>query len=298
MTPTNEAIDLRSADLPDALLGPTTRADFFAEFWRRRFLHCAGAASGLLGLMPSLAEVEAVIDAPVHATDDLVHFLSFPPDGQPVTRQWTVAGGGERRRDPDEAVNLSAAEHCFPGLLPVAAAFRRSFGAPASLQLFWAPPHGGLNPHRDTNDSFVIQIAGSKRWLGTDISDARPTVSGVGGAAFEAEPRVFDLEPGDVLYKPSHAVHATSSGDEASLSLTCSIVTRTAGDLVLDALREAMLDQPAWLERFPRIENAESGTTGDDDRARPVIEAALASLAGALPTLEDLDRLAAREHRV
>ena len=135
----------------------------------------------------------------------------------------------------------------------------------------------------------MIQIVGTKRWLGTDITDERPMVSGIAGAEFASEPLIFDLEPGDLLYKPSHAVHTTASGDHTTLSLTCSIVTRTAGDLVLDVLRERLADDPAWLERLPF---ATGGDGSDDDRARPRIEAALASLADVLPDLADLERRA------
>jgi len=198
-----------------------------------------------------------------------------------------VGIGAPRHRDRDEAVNLMPAERWFPSLIPLAGALERAFVAPPSLQLFWGPPGGGANPHRDSNDSFVIQIVGPKRWLGTDIADLRPMVSGNSGAEFPSDLRTFDLEPGDVLYKPSHAVHATKSGTVATLSLTCSIVTRTAADLVLDLLRERMAEDPVWLERLPLAQGAQAS---DDDLARPRIEAALAELLGL--TLADLEHRA------
>jgi len=283
--------DVRTARFPAALLGEVDQDDFFATYWRRRYLHVPGGAAGILGLMPTLDEVQAVLDTPGHPDGDVAHFISFPASGVPVTRQWSVGVTPARTRDPSEPVNLLPADRWFPDLFPFAAALERAFGAPASLQLFWGPPGGGLNPHRDMNDSFVIQIVGSKRWLGTDITDDRPTVSGIGGAEFATSPQAFDLAPGDVLYKPSHAVHTTTSGDDTTLSLTCSIVTRTAGDLALDVLRERMADDPAWLERVPF---APDGSPSDDDRARPRIEAALAALAGLVPTVGDLEDRAGR----
>lgn len=279
--------DVRTARFPAALLGETSEADFFAHHWRRRYLHVRGGAAGILGLMPSIAEVEAILDSPGHLDGDVAHFITFPRSGQPITRQWSVGVTPARGRDRDEPVNLLPADRWFPDLFPLSAALERAFGAPASLQLFWGPPGGGLNPHRDTNDSFVIQITGAKRWLGTDITDERPIVSGIAGAELATEPLVFDLEPGDVLYKPSHAVHTTASGPDTTLSLTCSIVTRTAGDLVLDVLRERLADDPRWLERLP-FATGDDGS--DDDRARPRLDAALATLADLLPGLTDLER--------
>lgn len=279
-------IDVRTAPFPDAFLGGVDTDDFFATYWRRRYLHCIGGAEGLAHLMPTLDEVHALLDVPGHPDTDVAHFITFPVDGRPVARAWSVGVGPARPRPRDEPLNLLPADRWFPTLYPLSAALERAFGAPASLQLFLSPPGGGLAPHRDQNDSFVIQIIGSKRWRGTDITDERPSVSGIAGGELPADARVFDLRPGDLLYKPSHAVHATEAGDSTTLSLTCSIVTRTAGDLLLDHLRERLDTDPSWLERLPLRRGARGS---DDDAARGRIEAALARVADDLPTLADLE---------
>lgn len=281
--------DVRTASFPEALLGGVGTDDFFADHWRRRYLHCPGGGRGLLHLMPSIAEVQAIVDAPAHPDAEVAHFISFPVDGRPVSRGWSVGVEPARRRDLHEPVNLLPADRWFPGLYPLAAALERAFDAPASLQLFLGPPGGGLGPHRDQNDSFVIQIVGSKRWRVADITDERPTVSGIAGGELPDDALVFDLEPGDVLYKPSHAVHATESSDTTTLSLTCSIQTRTAGEALVEVLQERLAADPRWLERLPLVGG---GRGSDDDAARRRIEAALVDLADQVPTLADLERRA------
>lgn len=282
-------VDTESLRLPAAIIGEMSDSEFFASYWRRRFVHAVGGANALVELMPTIDDVEALIDRPGHVDRELARFISFPPSGQPIAEQWAVGVVPAHGRDRNQAVNLAPAATWFPELIPLAAAVQRCFGAPANLQLFWGPPGGGLNPHFDTNDSFVIQIAGSKRWFGTDVTDARPSKTGSGAAQFETEPDIFDLEPGDVLYKPSHAAHSTSTtGDTPALSLTCSIMTRTAGDLVVEAIRQRLAADPVWFERIPMVHADGS----DDDLARPRIEAALNALAADMPTLPDLERLA------
>lgn len=285
-----DTVDVHSLSFPSALLVDMADEQFFASFWRRRFLHQPGGAAALLHLMPSIDEVEALIDRPGHLEDDLVSFISFPVEGDRPYRRWGVGATEAVVRDHREAVNLAPADRWFFRLYALKDAMQRSFRAPVSLQLFWGPPGGGLKPHRDMNDSFIIQIVGAKQWRGDDLDDDRPTRSGIGAGELSDAPRTFDLLPGDVLYKPSHAVHTTISSDEPTLSLTCSVATRTAGELALDVLRDRLASDPAWLERLPLT----GGDGSDDDAARPRIEAALAGLPGLLPTLADLEAAAER----
>ena len=270
----------------NGLLGGMDEGEFFARYWRRRFLHVPGGAGDFLPVMPTRADVEVLLDRPGHEDPDVVHFLTFPVTGEPVVRSWAAGRGDARLRDRREAVNLSPADRWFPALAPLASAMAATFGAPASLQLFWAPPGGGVTPHRDANDSFVVQIEGRKRWRGEDVAAGRPAVAGNGGGVLPSGARVFDLAPGDVLYKPSHAVHTTESAGQPTLSLTCSVCTRTAGDVLLDSLRTRLAADPVWLERLPLVGGPDGS---DDDEARALLDDALARLGGRLPTRADLE---------
>ena len=219
------------------------------------------------------------------AEDEAVRFLGFPRSGVPVVRAWLAPRKGAAPRDLDEAVNLFAADRHLPSLRPLADELSRIFEAPSNLQLFHARRGCGVRPHSDIHDSFVIQIAGRKRWRFVDPPPpGAPLLSGNAGGVLPDDANTVILEPGDVLYKPSHAVHATESLDERTLSLTASIVTRTAADVLLDWLAAQLAFDPAWRTRMP-FDAADTGSSND---ARASITAALATLSASLPDVESL----------
>ena len=272
---TSKAVDL----LLERLVGDVEV--FFADVWRRRFLYCPGAGHWLLRLaesIPSAAEVRRVLSGPAAAVDGGRRYLSFPPEGEVVARTWiTGAAAGPVE---DETMNLPQAEQIFPALAPIAAALRHRFAAPVNLQLFVSAAGAGLRPHRDIHDSFVVQLEGRKRWRIEDpqaASDDALQPRGNSGGHFGDGARTVVLKPGDMLYKPSHGVHATSSEDRESLSLTASLVTITAGQALLRWIEAATLFDPAW--RIPLPASAA-------DRVR--LQAALAELPGLLPSVEAL----------
>jgi 50S ribosomal protein L16 3-hydroxylase len=273
----------------EQLLGGITEAEFFAQQWRRRFLHVPGGARDLLPSMPGIDEVERLVDQPGHEERDFVRFLTFPVSGHPVWRSWSVGHGRPRVRDAAETVNLAEADRWFPALAPLADGLAARFGAPSNVQLFLGSAGGGTLPHRDGNDSFIVQIAGRKRWRCADVGVGRPSVAGNAGGTLGDDARTFDLEPGDVLYKPSNAVHTTEATGGATLSLTCSLITRTAGELLLDCLREQLAADPVWLEQLPLLDGAGAHR---DEVGRARVAAALTALAGRLPSPADLDRMA------
>jgi ribosomal protein L16 Arg81 hydroxylase len=136
-----------------------------------------------------------------------------------------------------------------------------------------------LRPHSDIHDSFVLQIAGRKRWRIEDPGDLAASSRPLGntGGSFGDGARDVVLSPGDVLYKPSHGVHATASLDPGCLSLTASIVTRTAGEALLAWIEAVTQVDPAWRVQLPAT---------PDDRRR--LAAALADLPGLLPDVAAL----------
>lgn len=255
-------------DLLARLVGDVDR--FFAERWRRRFTVFPGAGRFLLPEMPTLEEVDALISGP--AIDEAAgrRFASFPAAGVASSRRWL--GGPLATPAADEAINLPEAERWLPRLAPLAGALARRFAAPANLQLFLARAGAGLRPHSDIHDSFILQITGRKRWQVEDVDAAAPRPLGNAGGAFGAAARTIELEPGDVLYKPSHGLHATTSLSPRTLSLTASVVTLSAGEALRRWLDAATAIDPVWSIQLPPTA---------DELAR--LAEALADLPGLLP---------------
>jgi len=256
-----------------ALLDRVLAGDFMDRCWRRRFVHLPGAATPLLTVLPTIAEVEAALAGTVVELEQGELFLSFPPAGEVIARRWLRATPGVR--PADQAISVPRAERLFPRMAPLALALARRFAAPANLQLFLGRD-GGLRPHSDIHDSFIVQIAGRKRWV---VEDPDPEVTPIGncGGRFGAGARELVLEPGDVLYKPSHGLHATSSEHGSTLSLTASIVTITTGEALGRWFAGLAAVDPAWRVRLP-LAPADA----------LALAAALAELPGLLPGLAAL----------
>lgn len=90
------------------------------------------------------------------------------------------------------------------------------------LMVSWASDGGGVGPHFDSYDVFLLQVSGRRRWrIGrqTDLS-LQPDVPLKILQRFEPE-QAFVLEPGDMLYLPPRWAH---DGDALGGDcMTCSI---------------------------------------------------------------------------
>ncbi len=95
------------------------------------------------------------------------------------------------------------------------------------VMISYAPPGGGVGPHFDSYDVFLLQLAGTRRW---QVS-AQRDLSLVGNAPlrilrrFRAQ-REWLLAPGDMLYLPPRYAHDGTAVDDC---LTCSIGFRAPG---------------------------------------------------------------------
>lgn len=122
------------------------------------------------------------------------------------------------------------------------------------LMISYATDGGGVGPHFDSYDVFLLQVQGQRRWRIGRMKDERlePGVPLKILAHFEAEEE-WVLEPGDMLYLPPRWAHDGVAQGEC---MTCSIGFRApqAADLareLLVRLAEGVDDERPSLYRDP-----------------------------------------------
>jgi ribosomal protein L16 Arg81 hydroxylase len=121
-------------------------------------------------------------------------------------------------------------------------------GHPAQVNAYVTPASSrGFDPHYDTHDVFVLQIAGEKRWTIHDPvhrhplsdqpwTDHREAVAERAGGA----PRIDAVfEPGDVLYLPRGWIHSAVAQGGTSIHLTIGVRATTRHDLLTRLLAHA-----------------------------------------------------------
>jgi ribosomal protein L16 Arg81 hydroxylase len=110
------------------------------------------------------------------------------------------------------------------------------------VAVYVTPPNAkGVKPHFDTQEGFLIQVDGSKRWKVYKPVHESPPVE---GSYTSVEPERLSepscetvLNPGDVLYIPRGFPHEGIAGDgQASLHITLEIHVRSWLDLMSDAM--------------------------------------------------------------
>lgn len=140
------------------------------------------------------------------------------------------------------------------------AAFCRSveavFSCHVQTNTYLTPPGSqGFRTHYDNHDVFILQVEGEKAWRLYD----QPVDAPYRGERFQhgehpvGEPRhTFVLKAGDSAYVPRGLMHdASTSGDRASLHITCGLIVRTWADLFLEAVSEVFVEDPDFRRALP-----------------------------------------------
>lgn len=238
---------------PLPLLGGLTAQQFMRRHWQKKPLLIRQAMPGMRPLLDRQALFAL-------AASDNVESRLVVRQGE----RWRMRQGPFARRalpplaQPDWTLLLQGMDLHHDGLHDLLQAFRFVPDARLDdLMVSYASDGGGVGPHFDSYDVFLLQAEGRRRWrIGRqkDLS-LRDDVPLKILAHFEPE-QEFVLEPGDMLYLPPRYAH---DGDAQGACMTYSIGFRApskgeiARELLLrladDAADDATLyrdrDQPA-----------------------------------------------------
>jgi 50S ribosomal protein L16 3-hydroxylase len=189
------------------LLGNITPAQFLRDYWHKKPLLIRQAIPNFKPLLKvdklaELAKLNHVESRLVTLTDghggdrrwDMQHgpLTELPPKTQ---RAWTMLVQGVNLHEPKADALLRQFRFVPDARLD-------------DLMVSYATDGGGVGPHFDSYDVFLLQAQGKRRWR----IGAQQDLTLVEGlplkilANFEPE-QEFVLEPGDMLYLPPHYAH-------------------------------------------------------------------------------------------
>jgi ribosomal protein L16 Arg81 hydroxylase len=240
------------------LIQPVTPDLFFEEYWERRPLTLCRNSPELYDALLSLDEIDRVL-----TTLDLrypnVILKNAARDIAP--EEYTVAGGAldvaslYRLFGAGSTVTLAYMDTVIPSLTTLCRGLEAAFSHPFQANVYLTPPgNQGAKVHYDTHDVFVLQVAGSKRW----VTYGAPVGLPLKNQHFESashrigEPELqFELAAGDAAYIPRGHLHEAIATDSVSLHVTVGILAYTWTDLLLESVADACLNDVEFRKALP-----------------------------------------------
>lgn len=187
----------------DTLLGGLTPRQFLEEYWQKKPLLIRQAVPGFTGVLSRDELFDLACDPDVESRHVSRHGEEWRLERGPQTRgrlrgkrnPWTVLVQGVNLWVPEGDRLL----HHFD-FIPQARL--------DDLMISYAVDGGGVGPHFDNYDVFLLQGMGQRRWLISDQDD-RTLVEGAPLRILQDFHPTHDwvLDPGDMLYLPPHWAH-------------------------------------------------------------------------------------------
>jgi 50S ribosomal protein L16 3-hydroxylase len=222
---------MKNLTQPDSVLGDMTPAQFMRDYWHKKPLLIRQALPGFKALLSStelfaLAAREDVESRLISKDKTQWKMQNGPLQKPPAAKQkeWTLLVQGVNLHNDDADALLRRFRFIPDARLD-------------DLMISYAVDGGGVGPHFDSYDVFLLQAEGQRRWhIG-----AQEDLTLVDGAPLKilqnfTPSETFVLDPGDMLYLPPHYAH---DGIAVGACMTYSIGFRAP---TYQELGEAFLD--------------------------------------------------------
>jgi 50S ribosomal protein L16 3-hydroxylase len=211
------AVPQPSPDAPTPLLGNLTPSQFMRRYWQKKPLLIRQAIPEIAAPL-SRDELFELADQDEVEARLITHFRNkwqlehgpFAADELPSVKQraWTLLVQGVDLHDDRARALLDRFRFVPDARLD-------------DLMISYATDGGGVGPHFDSYDVFLLQVHGKRRWRISAQRDLslQPNMPLKVLQRFESEEEWL-LEPGDMLYLPPHIAHDGVAEGEC---MTCSI---------------------------------------------------------------------------
>ncbi|MBU3636246.1 cupin domain-containing protein [Polynucleobacter sp. es-MAR-4] len=245
-------------DQPWALLGGNSPQEFMKAYWHKKPLLVRGAIPAFelakqlgepLGSAISAEELFKI------AGNDVVESRLIQ------AKPWSFADGPFKKKSipplesPDWTLLLQGMEARHPAAAKILSWFRFIPDARLDdLMISIAGPGGGVGPHFDSYDVFLIQMSGRRRWRISEQRDLslNPNLPLKILKNFKVE-QEWVLEPGDMLYLPPHVAHDGVALDAGCQTWSVGFRAQSYKEILQEGLwrlAESLEDIPELDQRF------------------------------------------------
>lgn len=245
-------------DRPWALLGGISPQQFMKSYWHKKPLLVRGA-------IPAF-ELAKKMGEPLGSAISPDELFKIAGDDSVESRliqakPWTFSNGPLKKKfipsldAPDWTLLLQGMEARHPAAAKVLSWFRFIPDARLDdLMISIAGPGGGVGPHFDSYDVFLIQMSGRRRWRISEQKDLslNPDLPLKILQDFKVQ-QEWDLEPGDMLYLPPHIAHDGIALDAGCQTWSVGFRAQSYKELLQEGLwrlAESLEDIPELEKRF------------------------------------------------
>jgi 50S ribosomal protein L16 3-hydroxylase len=242
-------------DCPWALLGWISPEKFMKSFWHKKPLLVRGA-------IPAF-ELAQQSGQPLLSPISPKALFTMAGDQALESRlirakPWSFIQGPFKKKSipsldtPDWTLLLQGMEEHHPAAAKILSWFRFIPDARLDdLMISIAGPGGGVGPHFDSYDVFLIQMAGRRRWRISEQSDLtlNPNLPLKILQHFKSE-QVWDLNPGDMLYLPPQIAHDGIALDPGCQTWSVGFRAQSYKEI----LQEGLWRLAESLEAIPELE--------------------------------------------
>jgi 50S ribosomal protein L16 3-hydroxylase len=243
---------------PWALFGGISPEQFMARYWHKKPLLVRGAIPAFSLSVQHGEALDSAIPAP--------ELLQFAHQDEVESRlvkskPWSFEHGPFSKKEipaidkPNWTLLLQGMEARHPAAAKILSWFRFIPDARLDdLMISIAGVGGGVGPHFDSYDVFLIQMSGRRRWQISAQKDLslNPQLPLKILQNFKAE-QEWILEPGDMLYLPPHIAHDGIALDAGCQTWSVGFRSPSFKELLQEGLwrlAESLEDIPALNQKF------------------------------------------------
>ena len=241
------------------VLGPLSETDFFEQYWERMPVHLSRDKESHFAPLLTVDDIELFLSTqnPVFPSVQLTHSAK-PANPSEYTDESShiIAKKLFERHHEGATIVISQAHDSFTKLANFKAEIQSELLLRCQTNVYLSPPsEQGFNPHYDSHDVFILQVAGSKTFNIYGGGVELPFSHEPFDAAFHecgALQESIVLQAGDTLYIPRGVMHDAVSSDSSSLHITLGVYPITVYDAMLEMLqRQGELDA-RYRQSVPR----------------------------------------------